>query len=52
MVAVTFVGGAVMFIGEAIMFVGNGGLVVGRLFKIARVGVGAIKGVNKRDLRQ
>ena len=40
-----------MFIGEAIIFIGNRGLVVGRLFKTARVRVGTIKGVNKHNLR-
>ena len=32
--------------------IGKGSSAVGRLFKIARVRVGNIKGVNKRDLRQ
>ena len=58
--AVTFIGGAVTsieravtFVGGAITFVGEGGSAVGGgLFKAARVGVGNIKGVNKRDLRR
>ena len=33
-------------------FVGKGGSAVGRSFKIAGVRVGAVKGVNKRDLRR
>ena len=56
----TFIEGAIIFIGEAVVFIegamafiGEGGLAVGRLFKIARVGVvDDIKGVDKRDLRQ
>jgi len=50
--AVTFVKGAVTSVGGAVTFIGEGGLAVGRLFETARVGVGAIKGVNKRDLRR
>ena len=50
--AVTFVEGAVMFVEGAIVFVGEGGSAVGRLFKIARVRVGDVKGVNKRNLRR
>ena len=50
--AVIFIKGAVTFIGEAVIFIGDGGLVVGRSFKIAGVGVGVIKGVNKCDLRR
>jgi hypothetical protein len=49
--AVTFVEGAVTFVGGAATFVGEGGLAVGRLFKIAGVRVGDVKGVNKRNLR-
>ena len=49
--AVTFTKGAAIFIGEAVTFVGNRGLVIGRLFKAARVRVGAVKGVNKCNLR-
>ena len=47
----TFIGGAVTFIGGAVTFVG-GSSAVGRSFETARVGVGNIKGVNKRDLRR
>jgi len=49
---VAFVGGAVMFVRGAVIFIGKGGSAVGRSFKTARVGVGNIKGVNKRDLRR
>ena len=49
--AVTFIGEAVVFIEGAVAFVGEGGLAVGRLFKIAGVRVGDVKGVNERDLR-
>jgi hypothetical protein len=49
---VTFVEGAVIFVGGAVVFVGEGGSAVGRLFKIAGVRVGDVKGVNKRDLRR
>ena len=49
--AVTSVEGAVTFVGGAVTSVGEGSLAVGRLFKIARVRVGDVKGVNKRDLR-
>ena len=59
MVAVTFVEGAVTFVGEAVafvegavVFIGEGGLAVGRSFETAGVGVGAVKGVNERDLRR
>ena len=53
--AVTFVGegvvtsveGAVTFVGGAITSIGEGSSAIGRLFKIARVGVG-----NKHDLRR
>ena len=34
------------------MFIGKGGSAIGRLFKIARVRVGNVKGVNKRNLRR
>jgi len=49
--AITFIEGAVTSVGGAVTFVGEGGSAIGRLFKTARVGVGAVKGVNKRDLR-
>jgi len=49
---VAFIGGAVTFVRGAVTFIGKGGLAVGRLFKIARVRVGDVKGVNKRDLRR
>ena len=49
--AVTSVEGAVTFIGGAVTFVGEGSSAVGRSFKTARVRVGDVKGVNKRDLR-
>ena len=49
--AVAFIEGAIAFIGGAVTFVGEGGSAVGRLFETARVGVGDVKGVNKRDLR-
>ena len=64
--AVTFVGGAVTFVGEgavtsvegavtsiggAVTFIGKGGSAIGRLFKVAGVRVGNVKGVNKHDLR-
>ena len=48
----TFIGGAVTFIERAVTFIGEGGSAIGRLFKIARVRVGNVKGVNKRDLRR
>ena len=35
----------------AVTSIGKGSSAVGRLFKIARVRVGAVKGVNKHDLR-
>jgi hypothetical protein len=50
--AVTSVEGAVTFIGGAVMSIGEGSSAVGRLFKIARVRVGDVKGVNKRNLRR
>jgi len=49
---VAFVGGAVTFVEGAVTFVGKGGSAVGRSFKTARVKVGNVKGVNKRDLKQ
>ena len=49
--AITFIKGAVAFIGGTATFVDKGGLAVGRLFKTARVRVGNVKGVNKRNLR-
>ena len=50
--AVTFIEGAVTSVGGAVTFVGEGGSAVGRSFETAGVGVGAVKGVNKRDLRR
>jgi len=50
--AVTFIEGAVTSVGGAVTFVGKGGSAVGRSFETAGVGVGAVKGVNKRDLRR
>ena len=50
--AIMFIGGAVTFIEGAVIFIGKGGLAVGRSFKTAGVRVGAVKGVNKRDLRR
>jgi len=50
--AITFIEGAVTSVGGAVTFVGKGGLAIGRSFKTARVGVDAVKGVNKRDLRR
>ena len=47
-----FVGGAVTFIKGAVTSIGEGGSAVGRLFKTAGVGVGAVKGVNEYDLRR
>jgi len=51
-VALASVEGAITFIGGAVIFIGEGGSAIGRLFKTAGVGVGAVKGVNKRDLRR
>ena len=48
----TFVRGAVTFVRGAVTFIGEGGSAVGRSFKIARVGVGDVKGVNERNLRR
>ena len=50
--AIAFIGGAVTSIEGAVTFIGEGGLAVGRLFKIAGVRVGNIKGVNKRNSRR
>ena len=50
--AVTFVGGAVTFVGGAMTSIGEGSSAVGRLFKTARVRVGDINRVDKRDLRR
>ena len=50
--AMTFIEGAMTSIGGAMTFVGKGGLAIGRLFKTARVRVGAVKGVNKCNLRR
>ena len=41
-----------MFIGGAMTFIDKGGSAVRRLFKIARVRVYNVKGVNKRNLRR
>ena len=56
--AVVFIEGAVIFIEEAvtfiegaIIFIGERGSAIERLFKTARVKVGAVKGVNKHDLK-
>ena len=50
--AITSIKGAVTFIGGAVTSVGEESSAVGKLFKIARVRVGDVKGVNKRDLRR
>jgi hypothetical protein len=50
--AVTSVEGAVTFVGGAVTSVGEESSAVGRLFKTARVRVGEVKGVNKRNLRR
>jgi hypothetical protein len=50
--AVTSIEGAVTFIGGAVTSIGEGSSAVGRSFKTARVGVGDVKGVNKRNLRR
>ena len=50
--AITFIERAVMFIGGAMTFIDKGGSAVRRLFKIARVRVYNVKGVNKRNLRR
>jgi len=50
--AVAFIGGAMTFVRGAVTFVGKGGSAIGRSFKTARVGVGDVKGVNKRDLKR
>jgi hypothetical protein len=50
--AVTFVEGAMTFVGGAVVFIGEGGSAIGRSFETARVGVGDVKGVDKRDLRR
>ena len=53
MAAVTFIKGTVTFIEGAATFVGEGGLVIERLFKVAKARVADdIKGVNRRDLRR
>ena len=49
--AILFIGGAVMSIKEAVIFIGEGGLAVKKLFKIARVKVNNIKGINKYNLK-
>jgi len=50
--AVTSVKGAVIFIGGAVTSIGEESPAVGRLFKIAGVKVGDVKGVNERDLKR
>ena len=50
--AVTSVEGAVTSVGGAVTSIGKGSSAVGRLFKTARVRVGNVKGVNKRNLRR
>ena len=50
--AVTSVEEAVTFVGGAVTSVGEGSSAVGRSFKTARVRVGNVKGVNKRNLRR
>ena len=54
--AITFIKGAVTFIKGAITFIGEESLAIGGgLFKTARISTGvvdAVKGVNKRNLRQ
>jgi len=42
----------VTFVRGAVTFIGKGGSAVGRSFKTAGVGVGDVKGVNKRNLRR
>ena len=49
--AILFIGGAVISIKKAVTFIGKGGLAIGRSFKIARVKVDNIRGVNKRNLK-
>ena len=39
-------------VGGAVTSIGKGSSAIGRSFKIARVRVGDVKGVNKRNLRQ
>ena len=48
----TSVGGAVTSVGGAVTSVGERSSAVGRSFETAGVGVGDVKGVNKRDLRR
>ena len=48
---VIFIRGAVIFIRGAIIFIGKRGLAIKRSFKIARVKVDNIKGVNKYNLK-
>ena len=48
----TSVEGAVTSVGGAVTFVGKGGSAVGRSFETAGVGVGAVKGVDKHNLRR
>ena len=50
--AVTSIEGAVTFVGGAVTSVDEESSAIGRSFKTARVRVGDVKGVNKRDLRQ
>ena len=52
MVALTFISYIFkIFIGGFIIFIGKEGLVIGGLFKVVKVKVNNIKGVNKRNLR-
>ena len=58
--AIIFIEGAIIFIGKgavisiegAVISIGKGSLAIGKLFKIARVKVSDIKGVNKCNLKQ
>ena len=49
--AVIFIGGAVTSIKEAVAFIGEGGSAIGKSFKITRVRIDNIKGVNKYNLK-
>ena len=51
--AITSIEGAVTSIGGAVTFIGKGSSAIGGgLFKTAGVRVGAVKGVNKHNLRR
>ena len=50
--AVISIEGAIIFIGGAVISINKGSLAVERLFKIARVRVDEVKGVNKYNLRR